>query len=323
MTIKYLSESDQDSVANSTAVIRDTLKTKPASIITGDNSVQVNIVSAKTDSIPLKTEYLYADTTSVFQQNAIPANSFPFLFIERTNQINTEKKTSAEKYLRDGETIPQKLFHNDWVTGIILAAIILFSIMAGTTKSFLRGMTRFFLFRGTGEEGARDFPGIFQWKSTIINLSSFIIIGLFAYYAALYYELSPPDVAGYIIWLIALGTIIIALTMRHLISVLTGLLSSEREVFRDYLHTVYQSYRYGALILFLLVIMMSYTSLLSERIYFITGFILLASLYLIRIIRLFIVFINRNISIFYLILYLCALEILPALIFIKYFSGME
>jgi len=284
MTIKYLSESYQDSV---------------------------------------KTEYLYADTNSVFQQNAIPANSFPILFIKRTSQIYTERKTSTEKHLRDGEIIPHKLFHYDWVTGILLAAIILFSIVAGTTKSLLRGMTRFFLFRGTGEEKARDFPGIFQWKSTIINLSSFLIIGLFVYYAALYYELSPPDVEGYIVWLIALGTIIIALTMRHFISVLTGILSSEREVFRDYLHTVYQSYRYGALILFLLVIMMSYTNFLNERIYFITGLILLASVYLIRIIRLFIVFINRNISIFYLILYLCALEILPALIFIKYFSGME
>jgi hypothetical protein len=323
MTIKYLSVSDQDSVANSNAVIRDTLKTKPASTITGESRVQATIVTAKTDSIPPKTEYLYADTNSVFQQNAIPANSFPILFTKRTNQIYAERKTSNEKHLRDGETIPQNLFHNDWVTGIILIAVILFSIVAGTTKNILRGMTRFFLFRGTGEDGARDFHGIFQWQSTIINLSSFLIVGLFGCYAALYYKLSPPEVAGYIVWLIALGTIIIALTMRHFICVITGSLSGEREVFRDYLHTVYQSYRYGALILFLLVILMSYTSFLNERIYFITGFILIASIYLIRIIRLFIVFINRNISIFYLILYLCALEILPVLIFIKYFSGME
>jgi hypothetical protein len=45
-------------------------------------------------------------------------------------------------------------------------------------------------------------------------------------------------------------------------------------------------------------------------------------MYLIRVIRLIIIFLNRNISIFYLILYLCALEILPVLIVIKYFTGL-
>ena len=45
-------------------------------------------------------------------------------------------------------------------------------------------------------------------------------------------------------------------------------------------------------------------------------------MYSIRVIRLLIIFLNRNISIFYLILYLCALEILPVLIVVKYFTGL-
>jgi len=41
-----------------------------------------------------------------------------------------------------------------------------------------------------------------------------------------------------------------------------------------------------------------------------------------RIIKLFSIFLNRNISILYLILYLCALELLPVVVLIKYFAGL-
>ena len=54
----------------------------------------------------------------------------------------------------------------------------------------------------------------------------------------------------------------------------------------------------------------------------IAGIIIIGLMYLIRVVRLLIIFLNRNISIFYLILYLCALEILPGLIIVKYFTGL-
>ena len=56
--------------------------------------------------------------------------------------------------------------------------------------------------------------------------------------------------------------------------------------------------------------------------YFISVIIVLVTLYLIRIARLFIIFINKGISLFYLILYLCALEFLPVVICLKYISGL-
>jgi hypothetical protein len=132
----------------------------------------------------------------------------------------------------------------------------------------------------------------------------------------------PRGIPGFVVWLIISGVIIISLTLRHIVCVGTGTLSGQNEVFLDYLQTVYQFYRFGAVFLFFLVIMMAYTSLLPDKSYFIIGAIVLAVMYFLRIFRLFIIFINRNISIFYLILYLCALEILPVLISIKYFSGL-
>ena len=98
--------------------------------------------------------------------------------------------------------------------------------------------------------------------------------------------------------------------------------SEEQEVFRQYLLGIYQSYRIGALFLFGIIILMSYTMILPVRDYIILGIIIIGLMYLIRVVRLLIIFLNRNISIFYLILYLCALEILPGLIIVKYFTGL-
>ena len=95
-----------------------------------------------------------------------------------------------------------------------------------------------------------------------------------------------------------------------------------QDVFREYLLGIYQSYRFGALFLVIVIILLSYTGILPVKDLIVSGIIIAGLIYLIRVIRLLIIFLNRNISIFYLILYLCALEILPVLIIVKYFTGL-
>jgi hypothetical protein len=132
----------------------------------------------------------------------------------------------------------------------------------------------------------------------------------------------PEGMTGITGYLAALGLIISAVTLRHAACFITGNLSGQREVFRDYLVGVYQSYRLSAIILFIIIILLSYTLVLPTKFYFFSGILALGLTYLIRIFRLLMIFINRNISIFYLILYLCALEILPVVVSVKYFTGL-
>jgi hypothetical protein len=124
------------------------------------------------------------------------------------------------------------------------------------------------------------------------------------------------------LWLICLIIIIISITIRHIVCAITGNISGANDVFKEYLVGIYQSYRFSALFLFVLIILILYTTILPVTASFLIGGIILGIIYLIRVLRLILIFINRNISIFYLILYLCALEILPALIFVKYFRGL-
>lgn len=269
------------------------------------------------------TDITFYDSNNVVTKKELESsNRFPFLFTEKTRQTQVEARASLIKYLKPGQDLPSQPFHDDWIIGIILIAAFLYSLIRTTSKSMFPGVTRFFLFGGINDPSSRDISGLFHWQSTLLNLISFLIIGLFAYCAASYYNFKPFGISGIFFWLISLGIIISAVTLRHIVCVIAGNISGEKEVFREYLLDIYQSYRFSALFLFVLVILMSYTMLLPASWGIISGVTVLGIMYLIRVIRLLIIFLNRNISIFYLILYLCALEILPVVISVKYFTGL-
>jgi hypothetical protein len=247
---------------------------------------------------------------------------FPFIFIEKNKQLQNDTRIALIKHLKPGKDIAVQQIHSDWIILIIMVAVILFSLIRTESKNLLTDATRFFLFRGINDSSSRDVGGIFHWQSTILNLVSFFIIGLFAYCSSAYFNIIPTGISGIFFWLISLGIIVVAVTLRHIVSIIAGNASGEIDAFREYLFGVYLFYRFSALFLFIIVVLMSFTVFFPERGSIISGFIVLGILYLIRAVRLMIIFMNRNISLFYLILYLCALEILPVLISIKYFSGL-
>jgi len=269
------------------------------------------------------TDITFYDSNNIVIKKELESSSrFPFLFTEKTRQIQIETRASLIKSLKPGQDLLSQPFHDDWIIGIIFIAAFLFSLIRATSKSMFPEVTRFFLFRGINDPSSRDIGKLFHWQSTLLNLISFLIIALFIYFVASYYNLIPSGISSLFFWLISLGAIIPVVTLRHIVCVTVGEISGEKEVFREYLLDIYQSYRFSALFLFVLVILLSYTMLLPAIWGIISGVTILVIMYLFRVIRLLIIFLNRNISIFYLILYLCALEILPVLIYLKYFTGL-
>jgi hypothetical protein len=282
----------------------------------------------------------YSDTTSVCTRNTIADitfhdfnnfvfrleyaryQKFPFILIEKARNQKTEKRTWLMKHLKPGNEIPINPFHADWIIIIMLAATFLFSLVKSNSKRMMPYFERVFLFRRNNEPTSRNLSGLFHWQSTILNLISFLIIGLFGYSVASYYNAIPNGPKGIVSWFIVLGIVSGAVTLRHLVCVLTGAVSGQQEAFREYLLGIYHSYRFGALFLFAFIILMTYTEILPVRDFILSGIFIMGIMYVIRVIRLLIIFLNRSVSIFYLILYLCALEILPVLIIVKYFTGL-
>ena len=269
------------------------------------------------------TDITFNDSLNFIRENKlIKPDQFPILFTEKNMERHLEARASMIKHLKNGERMTVQPFHSDWLIPIIIFGAFIYSLVRTTSKSLLPEVTRFFFFRGINDPGSRDMGGLFNWQATLLNLVTFFNIGLFGYCAAEWFEIAPEGMSGFMIWMISVGIIIAAVTLRHIVCVLTGSMSDEKELFREYLLGIYQSYRFSAIILFVIIILIIYTHILPVKFLILSGFFVLALMYMIRIIRLFLIFINRNISIFYLILYLCSLEILPVLILLKYSAGL-
>jgi hypothetical protein len=264
----------------------------------------------------------YDSTSIIYRIEPARPYNFPYIFLEKNSKIAEEKKAILVKHLKQGSFIPEQPIHKDWMILIILLAAFLFSLIGKSTDKMLQGVERFFLFRGINDTSAKDIGGLFSWESTIKNLVSFFIIGLYAYSAASFYYIIPPAISGILFWIILVAVIIAVVSVRHLVCLLIGATSGEREVFSEYLLGIYQFYRFSSIFIFVVMLMLAYTTILPVKACFSVGIITIAILYLMRVIRLFIIFINKNISLFYLILYLCALEILPVVIAVKYISGL-
>jgi len=351
MTTSFAQTNNQDSISYRDFVIQDTLK-----ISTDSANVQISIDTvsyeipiyeeAKDSSfldsaisvMPVRSNVIRRreiDTVSVYSRNPVAdiifaspdyihlnsVNRFPFQLVQKNNDLLSEKKERIEKSLKNGEALPATPFHNDWIIGIIIFAILLFSIVYTSTKTFFPDIARFFLFRVTKESGNKA-PKIFYWKIAFLNISSFLLISIFVYFAVSYSGIIPAGLSEFKIWFYSAVIVVIAFMLRYLACTATGLLSDATEVFNDYIITIYQTYRFAGLFLSIVVILFFYTPLITAKICLITGCTIVTLLYLIRILRLFLLFINYNISILYFILYLCALEIMPVLILIKYFSGL-
>ena len=301
-----ISEQEQDNVR------QDSAKHKSEIIDTQSVSERSHISDV--------TFYDSANIITRIKRNQI--NGFPLRFIEKNRKREAESNALLIKSLRDGEKVAERPFHEDWIIFLILIAAFFYSSLPLYSRKLFPGATRFFLFRGVGDPEARETSELFHWQSTIFNLVTFFNLALFIYCIAFHYALIPENYSGFTVWAIALGIVIVSITLRHIFCMITGWLSGQKEIMDEYIITIYQTYRYMAFACFMLVILLAYTNFLPHKILFLTGYFSFAVLYLMRLARLFLIFLKRNVSILYLILYLCALEFLPVAVIIKYVTGL-
>ena len=316
-----------DTLTGQERISADTIKPVDTVRIIKVTSPRIDEIPKVTDTASASTRNsisdvtFYDSTNLVYRIDTRSSNSFPFLFIEKNIGNKLDERILLMKTLREGKELPVRPYNANWIILIFLFAALLFSVIKTFSKKLFPDAVKFFLFRGIGDVTSRDLGILFQWQSTLLNFISFINIALFACYAAFFYNVNPPGISGFLFWLISFGVIIVQITLRHFICVITGIVSDQRETFNEYLLNIYMFYRFSALIMTVLVILMTFTVFTPSKFFFITGFSAMILLYIIRIIRLLFIFLARNISILYFILYLCALEILPVMIFLKYLTG--
>jgi len=287
----------------------------PPAIITSDTT------TACTRN-PVADVTFYDSTSFVHSLDPAMADRFAFTFTETNLARYQAKKEILVRSLREGDVLPEQSYNADWIIAVLLFAAFLFALVRTFPGNFFNSMMRFLTMRGVNENSSRDTGVLFQWQATLLNLASFLTISLFGFLLLDHYNNGIEGLNGFVTWLICFGVVTTAITLRHFICTLTGRISNEEDTFREYMVGIYHTYRAAGIIFLLICLNVLYTTFLPSGVWFYIGIAVATTLYIIRIIRLFLIFLIRHVSILYLILYLCALEILPVVIIVKYVTGL-
>jgi hypothetical protein len=264
-----------------------------------------------------------SDSTSYLRNlGSTSPEGFPFTFIEKNRETEAARHEILIRSLRDGEPRPGDTFRADWTVGVMFLAAVVLAVVRSVSPSLFRSVFRMVFMRGINENGSRDTGSLFLWQSTLMNLSSFISVSIFCFLAFTWAGAEIPGVGRFVSWLICFAVVIAAVTLRHIVCNITGSISDEQEIFREYIMTVYQGYRLGGFIFLLISFVILYSDGIPDGPLFISGVAIAGLLYVLRVLRLIFIFITRHVSILYLILYLCALEILPVVITVKYLTAL-
>jgi hypothetical protein len=160
---------------------------------------------------------------------------------------------------------------------------------------------------------------VFSWPPIIRNIFTILNVSLFASTALLVPGLADNDLFGGPAGLTAVlgGSFLAAILLRHLTSMILAGITGLENLFREYVNVVYNIWFACSAVLFVLNGIILFAPLNNSLPFITTGLIVIAILLLIRALRLYSIFHDRHIPIFYFLLYLCALEVLPVLVTLK------
>jgi hypothetical protein len=137
-----------------------------------------------------------------------------------------------------------------------------------------------------------------------------------------YSGFTKTGMSGFNLFLLLLNILMLYVILRGLVLKMTGNLFRIRPLFAEYLHNTFVVNKGMGIALFPVIIMAQYLPYKLVPVILIIGGIIFGLAVLFKIIRVYQIIIRRDVLLFYLILYLCTLEILPLLLGYKFVTSL-
>lgn len=307
---------------------QDTLKVKPVTGLqrpASDNVAPYVIFNADTGGVckvdnVLEVLHYISDTS--FCNSLQEVQSFSRFFINASETFRKKTFIEYSSRLKEGAPIHRSEIKSDWMLPVVVVSALLYLFLRNLPGYSLQMILRYITLRGITDSVTRETAKIFRLQSLIFNIVTFINISLAGLIAIDYLRISNPETSKLIIWTVFFAGILLFYMGRIMIINLTGILSEETRLFSEYKLAVQNFYRITGLICFFITVAVLYTKLLPANYWLTAGFTFVSMLYLLRLLRLVMIFAKSRVSFLYLILYLCAVEILPVAVLIKFFTGL-
>jgi hypothetical protein len=222
----------------------------------------------------------------------------------------------SNKDLIEPEYISNKI-QFDWITIVLIASFFLLGWVRLFNKKYLALMVKSITNYNESVNLYREKNSLMERASFIINILFISNVSLFVMQIMHYFGVQVPGIEKHMLYIFLCSSFIGLYVLRAFSSWLIGSIFLKQKIFSVYFHNVNIYTKTSGLLLFPLIVALQFIAYeyLGFIIYF--GIIIVDILYLFQILRAFQIIIRNNVSIFYMILYLCAFEIAPFLIIYK------
>ena len=238
------------------------------------------------------------------------------VFIEESSPVTTSHSETTPP--KDVKPIPTSIKAQfDWITILLVVSFILFGWIRLFHKKYLLSLFKSIISFQEAHSLYRDKNSMMQRASFLGNLLFVSNMSLFIVQLSKYFNFQIADVAEYELYLFVFAGLVGLYIFRAVTSGFIGVVFLKQEVFAEYFHHVNVYTKNIGLSLFPVVVALQFIThkYLDFMIYI--GFGLVLFFYVLQLLRSFQIINRKNVSVFYMILYLCAFEFAPFLILYK------
>lgn len=159
---------------------------------------------------------------------------------------------------------------------------------------------------------------LFRNMALGLNLIFIINLGLFVYFVFQSFNITTPFLQPILNFLLYCAAVTVFFNLKTFVCKILGVVFKFQEEFSEYTHNENLYNKNIGLILFPIIILFPYVPDNYKHSVLFSGIFLLGIIIFLRTLRGFQIIIRKGVSTFYMILYLCAIEILPVLLLLKY-----
>ena len=241
--------------------------------------------------------------------------------------LDKEQDGTSARYTGTVQTpglIPmaRKLYTYDWLLGIFLFLVILFVWIRIFYSKFFATLASALVSFQLSVKLFEERNVLLHRVSIVLDFIYIIVFSVFIFELIEYFGFSGTTMSGIKLFLLLMNILTIYALLRIVVLRMTGSLFLARPLFAEYIHNTFVVNKGLGIALFPIVIMAQYLPYRLVPVVLVIGVLISAIAFLLKTFRAYQIIIRRDILLFYLILYLCTLEILPLLLGYKFVTSL-
>ncbi len=248
----------------------------------------------------------------------IPLENF-FLSSAYINYSKKDSKAIQEIVISE-KTIPEEGFSFVYHDFLLIAMIFAFSMLAYVSIKGRNYFNRLFMSvinYSYAISFFRERNLSFVLYNNIMMLILYISIGIQLVEIFAFFSIPLPDYDPKLVVLMYSGVVALFIFGMRMVMQIGGWIFGSTKIASEFIFYFFSLLQVSALFYLVLSVLMIFIDKDSEFIFIYGSIFITAIIYFIKLIRIFIIFFSNRFSLYYLILYLCALEIIPVLLLVK------